>query len=162
MTRTITLAFLFIALLVSGCAVNRLSSNEFQEAKTEIVRGSYDEVFTSTVSALRSKGFHINEIDRIGGEIVALYRFAPGRELEGEFFEGYRQRFALGMRADVIVKPIDDDQVLIDLTFIEELPPSASTYTIRPEDLTYREVRTGQQYAVMFNTIKSRLGSPGP
>jgi hypothetical protein len=156
---TIVILSLFIT---SGCAVQRLSKAEFEEAKTEVIQGSYNDVFTSTVAALREKGFHVNEIDRINGEIIATFRFTPNRELDSAFFEGYRPRFALAMRADAELTPVDENQTLVDITFVEELPPPSTTYTIRPEDLTYRQVRTGQQYEVFFSQVRSILENRGP
>jgi hypothetical protein len=154
--------FILFHFFTSGCAVQRLSKAEFEEAKTEIIQGSYNDVFTSTVAALREKGFYVNEIDRINGEIIATFRFTPNRELDSAFFEGYRPRFALAMRADAELTPVDENQTLVDITFVEELPPPATTYTIRPEDLTYRQVRTGQQYEVFFSHVRSILENRGP
>lgn len=151
-----------LQILFSGCAANRLSMEEFKEAKTEVIQGDYNEVFTSTIAALREKGFHVNTIDRMQGLVSASFRFAPNRELEDEFFEGYRSRFALAMRADAEIKPIDENSTVVDVTFVEELPPSASSYTLRSEDLIYRQVRTGQQYDVFFRQVKSILESKGP
>ena len=149
-------------LITSGCAVQRLSKADFEEAKTEVIQGDYNEVFTSAVTALRDKGFHVNVIDRSKGTISASFRFAPNRELDGEFFEGYRPRFAFAMRADARIKPVDANQTFVDIPFVEELPPPSTTYTLRPEDLTYREVRTGQQYDVFFSKVRSILETKGP
>ncbi|MFU8859880.1 MAG: hypothetical protein ACNA8K_05605 [Cyclonatronaceae bacterium] len=159
---TTAVSLITVLLLLPGCAANRLNMEEFQQAKTEVIQGDYNEVFTTTVATLREKGFHVNTIDRMQGLVSATFRFAPNRELDGAFFEGYRQRFALAMRADAVVKPVDENSTFVDITFTEELPPSASTYTLRPEDLTYRQVRTGQQYEVFFSHVKNMLENNGP
>jgi hypothetical protein len=154
---SILLPVLLSGFSLTGCVSPRLTSAEFQQVKTEVVNSDFDNVFITTVATLRNQGFHVNVIDRSDGQISAAYRFTRDRQPEGEFFKGYRNQLASALRADVIVRSVDEYETFIDLTLVEEIPPPATGYNHRLGEISTRELRTARQYEIMFEQIKIGL-----
>lgn len=147
-----------LGLVLSACATNRISEQQVQKAKTQVINHDYSTIFNSTLAVINGQGFTVNHSNETNGTIEAVYRFTRNSNMLGSMFEGYNPRTAVAVHIVAKLTRVDGETSLLELDILEEMPEVPETsYNIRSGEPILRPVRDAKHYDDLFADIRVSL-----
>jgi hypothetical protein len=153
-----TAILILLGLILSSCAPSRISEQQVQKSKTQVIEDDYSAIFNASLAVINGQGFTVNHSNELTGTIEAVYRFTRDSSILGDLFEGYNPRAAVAIHIIARLTRVDDATSLLELDLLEEMPEvPESSYSIRSGEPILRPVRDTKHYDDLFADIRANL-----